>query len=227
MRATTRLLDQTKRTTTTATARLTATGRDKPRGPGAGEGGAAHGAGAGARDAGAGEAQRRARQERRRLLPRPLREAGAGAAGPGALRWPRGGRAKRAKSLLARAKSRRTGVEAVVEAVGAGAVAVRQLEAPEGGMRGRTRTWPSPQRPQRVVQPEMEQEMELERIMPGAMRLGLRRKPRHQRLRYWRIVRSMMIMTMNEKSSKGLLWLAGRGNANKCYKGGEGTSHVF
>ena len=175
--------------------------------PGAGEGGAAHGAGA--RDAGAGEAQRRARQGRRRLLPRLLREAGAGAAGPGALRWPWGGRAKRAKSLLARAKSRRTGAEAVVEGVGAGAVAVRQLRAPEGGMRGPKMTWPWPQSPQRVVQPEMELEKELERIMPGAMRLGPRRKPRHQRLRYWRIVRSMMIMTMNEKSSRGFRgWLA-------------------
>jgi hypothetical protein len=90
----------------------------------------------------------------------------------------------------------------------------------------------------------MELEKELERIMPGAMRLGPRRKPRHQRLRYWRIVRSMMIMTMNEKSSRGFRgwlaegmppsvkifqvymyththnkWVAGRGNATKCYKG--------
>jgi len=97
----------------------------------------------------------------------------------------------------------------VVEGVGAGAVAVRQLRAPEGGMRGPKMTWPWPQSPQRVVQPEMELEKELERIMPGAMRLGPRRKPRHQRLRYWRIVRSMMIMTMNEKSSRGFRgWLA-------------------
>jgi len=87
----------------------------------------------------------------------------------------------------------------VVEGVGAGAVAVQQLGSPEGGMRGPTMTWHWPRRPPRVVQPEMERAKELERIMPGAMRLGPRKKPRHQRLRYWRIARSMMIMTMNEK----------------------------